>query len=704
DLPKNLLSIINKMMARDPERRFQSMDDLVKALEQYKMGKYKSESPSTRPTWDEDDEEGAKPKVAIELAATAEEEAKQSAAIAPSGAAGASSPDNIKLSGTRVTPNPALGMSDLIGAKAIGAINAKKASKMLPVVTLVGAIVLGIVCWMVYKKLTAPEEKKAAQPSHTTTIEDIGPRVAAGEPEAKEAFADAEKLERSPNKQRADVLKAYRDIASRWPETVAGLHAGDALKRLDKEWVEAVDSRLDEGRKFLATLADVAPMTPAMDAATRARREAQSRADLVEKVRTLDKEIDAAAKVRKDKILAAARELSRQARWVDAIDEARKVFILEYPDYEDDAIKEIGTWRSNWRAEREAANGRCDGILEKAVVIFRGVDDPKIEMQPDRAAELVAALTKDSSNLAIKGMVDEYAAIYRDGALVVDAAFEQAKSMAGQKFKFSKAAFANDAEVTIVDVARPKVQVQLSNGSKIYTKPLVHEDILKLARLALGGTNEGKLKLACYMFARGEAAEALRNAAGVPGEAAEKMRERIEDFQIRKRELAVNAKDLIASGGGGWNEGAQKGGWAPKEKNQELEASGDLGERLLGPAPESNYIFEVEARKVLGPNGIAVYFKAFNLSYQWHIGDGGNKFSVVRGLPSTQTTDTMALGDPVVVRVVVLDDKAIGYLNGERRWEITRATAGNPTPGPGAGLAVFHTLVRFLRIRLWEIK
>jgi serine/threonine-protein kinase len=32
DLPKHLLQIINKMMARDPERRYQSMDELVKDL------------------------------------------------------------------------------------------------------------------------------------------------------------------------------------------------------------------------------------------------------------------------------------------------------------------------------------------------------------------------------------------------------------------------------------------------------------------------------------------------------------------------------------------------------------------------------------------------------------------------------------------------------------------------------------------------
>jgi hypothetical protein len=701
DLPKSLVSIINKMMARDPERRYQAMDDLVKDLELFKAGKYKSETPSTRPTWD--DEEEAKPKAEIELAATPEEEAKRTAALAPAGkAAGPATVDNIKLSGTRVVPNPAMAQGDLIGAKAIGAINAKQASKMVPLFTLVGAIVIGLICWYAYRKLTEPEPKKAPQPSAHTEVIDTGPQAAPGETEAKEALADAEKIERRPNVGRADVLHAYKEVDSRWPETLSAGKAREVVKRLEKEWTDAVDTRLDVSRKYRASMPDVAPVTPALDAVKRARSESQGRADLLEKVKAEEAQIDAAAVARKDKILATARELARQSRWVDAITEARKVFTLEYPQVEDEAIKEIGTWRLNWRGERESADLRVDGILEKAMPQFHGTDDPKDPMQPERAAELVTALTKDSSNLAIKSLVDDYAAIFHDGSSIVDAAFDQAKSMAGQKFKFSKASFANDTEVTIVDVARPKVQVQMANGSKLFTKPLAHEDILKLAKMSLGSTDAGKLKLASYWFARGDAAEALKAAAGVQGAAGENLRHRFEDYMIRRRELQSTPRDLIITGG--WNEQAQKGGWTPKERGAEIEGSGDLGERLLQTPPESNYIIEVDARKVLGPNGFGVYFKAFGLYYDWEIGDGGNQYSLVRGLPGTQTADVVAPGDPAVARIVVLDDKVIGYLNFERRWEIQRSTPGNPAPTPGMGLSVSHTLVRFIHVRLWELK
>ncbi|MCC6741044.1 MAG: protein kinase [Planctomycetia bacterium] len=706
DLPKHLLQIINKMMARDPERRYQSMDELVKDVELYKAGKYKSEKPSTRTSFEDDEEEAAKPKVKLELAGSLDEETLKHSGVAPPGtqAAGSASTDGVKLSGTRVAPGGAP-VLDLVGAKALGAINAKKQSKLIPILTLVGGLAILGIGWKVMKAMTAPKQKENTGPSRTTELTPIGPTKAPGEDEAKALFADAETMERRGGTPRAEVIRGVREIADRYPETVAGHNAAEKEKKLEAEWQEAVGSRLAEAQKKLGAMAEVEDMSPAVDATKRARQEAQGRADLVEKVRAVEKEIDAAAWARQTKLMEKARQTAREQRWRDAMDTAAQVFALKYeaPKFDEVPIKSIAEWWGKWRDERDLAIQSLDQTLEKAREKFRGSDDPKVEMLPDRAAELAAAFAKDPKSLSIRPEAEHIAAVYHDAALVVTAAWDQVAAMKGQKFKFSKEAFANNQPVEIVEPQRPLVQVKYG-AQTIRTKPLTHEDIWNLANLSLGATQEGKTKLACYLFARGNFAEALKLAASAGGEPAEKLVARIEDLQIRAKELKIKPRDLILNAGGAWNDQAVRGAWTLRENGSEIQASGDAAEKLLTDAPEADYIFEAEARKELGPNGFIVFFKAMGVSYQWHIGDNGNKMSIVRGVPSTQTGDVMRPGEPLLVRVVVLADRAIGYINGERRWQINRTTTGNPVAAPGTGLGVVFTLVRFRKLLLWDLK
>ncbi|KAF0245309.1 MAG: serine/threonine protein kinase [Planctomycetota bacterium] len=707
DLPKHLLQIINKMMARDPERRYQSMDELVKDVDLYKTGKYKSERPSSRgTTWEDEDEEGPKrPKAAIELASSQEEEARQTAGgVAHGGqATGPASVDNIKLSGTRVAPNPALGSVDLIGAKAIGAISARKKSKMVPIITLIGGLVIAGIGWKIVSNLTKPPVKEKPVPSKNTDIKDSGIKVAANESEAKELFAEAEKQERRPGLPRNDIKKAFQEVVERYPDTVAAHNAAEKVKAIETAWLEAVGAPLVKARKLLAEMGPIADFTPVRDAVKRGASEAQARPDLLERVREVEKEVEEGARIRQQKILADARGKARDGHWVEAIEEAQKVFQLKYEKFEDDAVQESGTWRGKWHEVRLEALKGFDFTIEKAKDKFRGNEDPKIEMEPARAAEIIANAAKDPKNNSIKGLVDHMAAIFADASAVTDAAWVQVDAMKGQKYKFSKDAYPNNQPVEIVAAVRPIVQVKFG-AQVIKTKPLTHEDMYELGKMSLSGNDAGRTKLACYLFARGSTDQALKLAAGTSGQAAADIRSRLVDLQIRIKELKARPLDLIRNGGGQWNEQSQKGGWTPREVGAEIDGSGDFGERVLVKAPESNYILEVEARKELGPNGFVVYFKAFGVSYQWHVGDGGNKFSLVKGLPSTQTNDVLGPGDPLLVRIVVLDDVAIGYVNGDRRWEITKATPGNAAPGPGTGLAVHHTLVRFRKILLWDIK
>lgn len=704
DLPKHLLQIINKMMARDPERRYQSMDELVKAVELYKAGKYKSERPATRSTSWEDEEDGPpKPKVQLELAASLDKQELPGGAPNPPGSTAGATGDSIKLSGTRVSPGGSTAGVDLIGAKAIGAINAKKQSKVIPLLTLVGGLAIAGIGWMVVKRLTAPPPKEAPGPSRNTTIQDLGPVKAPGEDEAKELFADAERTERKPGIQRADVIKVFQEIVTRFPDTNAGHNAAAKVKTLEAEWTEAVGSRLADARKRLAALADVEDMTPPLEAARRAKSEAQGRPDLVERVKEVEKEIEEAARVRQAKLMESARAKARGQRWREAIDLASQVFALKYEKFEDEPVKEISIWWGKWREERDEALRIVDVAIERAREKFRGSDDPKVDMAPERAAEMMAAVAKDPKNLAIKAEVDHLASIFQDASSVVDLAWEQVVALKGQKFKFSKEAFANNQPVEIVDAQRPVVLVKFG-AQTIRTKPLIHEDIWNLASPGLNATQAGKTKLACYVFAKGATLEAMKLAAGAGGPAAEALMSHMEDLQIRNRETKRKPQDLILNGGGKWNDTAVKGSWVSRENGREMDGSGEQGEKLLVNPPDIDYILEVEARKELGPNGFVMFFKALGATYQWHLGDGGNTSSVVRGIPSTLTTDVMRPGEPLLARVVVIDDKVIGYVNGVRRWQITKATAGNPPPAPGTGVGIFLTLVRFKKILLWDLK
>jgi serine/threonine-protein kinase len=693
-LPSGLVAIINKMMQRDPEKRYQSMDDLVKDLDLYKAGKFQDDKASRRDLDDDDDEEN-RPKVPLELAADPAEEARKSATKAP----GVS--DEVKLSGTRVY-GPG-GPQDLASAKAIGAIQEKAKSKVIPLITLIGGLVLMAIGWQVYTKVTAPRPKDGSH-SKTTNVEELPPAEIQGEVDAKKALEEAVEFEHRATNPRADVIRAYREVADKWPDTPSGKKAKGEAEGRERDWVEAVDRRVAEGRKALEAIGEAGSFKAVEEAVRRARTEAAGRADLVEKARVLEKEMEEGARIRNEKLMTSARALAGQGEWLPAIEAAKKVLAMEVAKYTDPALKAISDWREKSRDDRDAAYLKYDKALSEAFVHARGAEDPKVEPNAAKALERIKAAVADEGLKPIRAQVEADVPVFAAAAEVVDEAFAQLDRLKGEMFRFSKDAYPNDKPVKVLGAQRPGALVEFQ-GRPLKTKPLTHEDIWNLAKMTLDQNVQGKIKLSSYLFARGDLVSARRLISSFPGTPEQALRARIEEQEIRQKQARKPPRELMDPRETvAWKLDTMTGAWNFKERNTELFASGDKAYRHLAAMPDSEYAFEAEVRKEVGPNGFAMLFNAWGTVYQWHVGDEGNTCSIVRGVPSTRTQDRLEQGDPVHVRVVVLEERAIGYLNGVRRWEITKSTAGSPELADAPGLAVFNTLVRFRKVRLYEFK
>ncbi|MBI2919973.1 MAG: serine/threonine protein kinase [Planctomycetes bacterium] len=702
-LPKGLLSILNRMMARDPEKRYQSMDLLLKDLEAYKAGKYQ-EPKAAKSDWDDDEDDVKKPAVPLEIAETAEETAAKSAVLAASVAA---SSDHVSVSGvrqpsgSRIVQGAALNSPDLVAAKALGAIQGKQKSMLMPILTLLGALAVLAGGYIALKKLTQPAQDPGDGP-RTVPQQPDEPGDVPGESEAKQMLDEGIRMERTPGTARGDVIRAYDAAYEKWPDTPSGKQAHEASERIGKEWTDAVEARIAESRKLLPA-DEAGSFAPAYDAIRKARVETAGRPDFLKLVQAMETELNEEAGKRAGAFLKAARERGGQQDWEGAISVGMKVLSMEVGKYADEAMKLISDWRGRVFAERETAMTAYERVFVDACTWARGTkEEARGEMRFDKAIERLTAAANDAALKQIrKDTVEPDLQVMKDAASVVDEAYAQARSKIGEMWQFTKETFPNNKKVKILDVKPPLIVVEFS-GRSVKTNPLVHDDILKLAQVSLNATVEGKAKLAAYLFVRGEIANAKRQVGAFQDAVAQKVRARIDEYRIRSLTATKTWREMqIGDEIGAWK-AETRGNWELRDSDREWMASGAVAERLLMTPPDEGYIFEVEARRDAGPNGCAIYFLAWGGLYQWHVGDAGNKYSIVRGLPATRTDDTMVTGDPVLLRVVVLDDKAIGYINGARRWEFVKTNAGSPDPGPGTGIGAINTLVRFRRVRLLD--
>ncbi|NUN47334.1 MAG: serine/threonine protein kinase [Candidatus Brocadiae bacterium] len=704
DLPKGLVQVVNKMMMRDPSSRHASMVELAKDLEAYKAGKLAIQKAETSRWEDEDDEEAAqKARVDLELE-TDEESARRSGVILrgkPKAAGEAG--ESVKLSGTRVMPaGPA---PEAMSNKAIGAIVEKPKSKVVPVLTLLGAIVVGWIGWVVVKRMTAPPEPSRDTGRLPTVVTDTGDKPAPGEFEAAEALAQARMFEKKTGISRLDAMASYTHISRQYPDTPSGKAADAEADRILKEWTTEFETRMTDARKRIEALGEAGSFVPVIESSRRARSVAAGRQEFLQQVNLLDREIQGEAQKRFDAIMGAGRAHAAKKDWLPAIAEAMRVVGMEHPSFRDDALKSVSDWREKWRAEREEAIEEYYRILQEAQRLGRGDEASKVEPRPDQALEKLKTAAKQESLKSIAAVLEQDVELFRDAAAAVDEAWAVVGKMAadGARWKFSKEAFANNTEVTVKKAERPLVIVDF-NGRQVRTKPLVYEDIYGLASSTLRGTPEGRRKLAAFLFGRGDAAGARRLVEKDGAAESGALRRRLDDFRIRTQQLRGVAVDLLSSEGQqAWDPNRKKGDWIPRANGEELFGSGEPGEIVLAQIPEGAYVFELEARKDSGPSGFGVFFTAWGVNYQWQIGDETNTFSIVRGIPSTRTADVVTAGDPMLVRVAVIEDRAVGWINGERRWEISKSTPGQPEPGPGLGLGVLHTFVRFRHVKLVEL-
>jgi serine/threonine-protein kinase len=703
EVPKGLILILNKMMARDPEKRYQGMPELVKDLELYKAGKYQPEQAvkGGRPTWkDEDEEEDPQAKAPLEIAETAPE-APPSATKGPASSAGGTTTESVKLSGTRVVSNPSLGTAELVAARAIGAISAKPKNKWIPLIYLVGALAMVGIAWTVAKKMMS-EKKDPNQNGGlpVRVVEDLPDKEHPQEEQARVDLREAETTASRPGVQRQAVWAAFDDCAKRYPDTNSGKKAAARAEEFRADWKTAIDGRLgDVERALRASVDGVTSYKPVESAISRALSEAENRPEFLKMVDEARKKADAEVAAKAAEIMKSAREKHAAKDLLGAINEGLRVRSLEVDRLWEEAAKLVSGWREAWIAEILSGTDKWMPAWREACQWAQAKpEDAKGDMRFDKALEI---LSKAPVARAIASRSAEDVAAMKTAQAGYKQLFVEATALAGtgKKVKFSKDAFPNNEMVEIKRVVGDTIYIEW-HDKELRLRRLTAEDVLTLCRPAWEANAAGRLILARWHFVQGELREARAAIAGVALPAADDLRRRINLEEIWVVERRSEVREMLSvQESGSWGE--QVGSWRrdPKD-NSAIIGAGDSGHMLIASPPGEKYSIEVLARHEDGINGCGVHFTAWGSKYLWHIGDAGNTKSWVRGLPGTETTDVMTSGDPVLLKVVVLADRAIGFLNGEQRWEILKSTPGAPTAGEGLGFGVSRCKVRFTNIRL----
>ncbi len=120
--------------------------------------------------------------------------------------------------------------------------------------------------------------------------------------------------------------------------------------------------------------------------------------------------------------------------------------------------------------------------------------------------------------------------------------------------------------------------------------------------------------------------------------------------------------------------------------------------------PFDKYEFEIEAMRMVVPEGFAVLFQSQGKQLVWMIGGWKNSRSEVIVYDHTKTTDNLDKFRWYYVKIESDTEKLVGFLDGRRVWEILKKdlVESNVDLGfqRGFGVAVWAAMARFQRIRI----
>lgn len=255
---------------------------------------------------------------------------------------------------------------------------------------------------------------------------------------------------------------------------------------------------------------------------------------------------------------------------------------------------------------------------------------------------------------------------------------------------------------TVTSVRKDQFMLKVGSGTVgIKLDTLSPAENVRLAKIELGDTAASDLGAAAYAVLRKDydGAETAYLAAEAKGSPVASALDRLDLRRISTRETAWEP---------GWT--YRLGGWESRSGKWEETDSGFVGGEEAGTYVSRQelpgaYRLRIVARKQSGLNGFLLGFTAFGKRLVWAIGDGGNRQSVVRGIESSQIACTVAAGTWHTVEIAVLEDRAIGWLDGKRMWKLVPDLVVPASEGPAdLSVGVVSTRVAFREVSLNRLK
>ena len=112
-----------------------------------------------------------------------------------------------------------------------------------------------------------------------------------------------------------------------------------------------------------------------------------------------------------------------------------------------------------------------------------------------------------------------------------------------------------------------------------------------------------------------------------------------------------------------------------------------------------NYIYRLKAKKVVGSDGFIVSFNCDKKPLFWVLGGWNNSASELAGHPETRSDDTINVGQWYEITIEVLPSMVLGYLNGNRVWQLSRTDIAGKQPVTellaGIGVSTWNTVCKF---------
>jgi len=125
---------------------------------------------------------------------------------------------------------------------------------------------------------------------------------------------------------------------------------------------------------------------------------------------------------------------------------------------------------------------------------------------------------------------------------------------------------------------------------------------------------------------------------------------------------------------------------------------------VRGHTPDSsNYIFQVQAQKIAGPDGFIILFTCDKKWLSWILGGWHNDHCEVAGYTKTSNSKKIEKYQWYLLEIRVGSEWVEGHVNGELQWKLAREeiTYSSPEVGfqQGLGVAVWNALARFRDFR-----